>query len=74
MKIQFALPPGFADRTFVCPLSWPVPRVGEAVTLLDNDGPTRFRIGPTWLVVDVLWSYQPADAEPTVIIKLHPEG
>lgn len=50
------------------PTGWPVPRVGEAVQFTGREGE------PTWLVVDVLYTFVPNVGTPAIVIKLHPEG
>lgn len=74
MKACFMRSRGFDDITLDdLPSGWPVPRVGEAVTFTQPKLSTRKE--PTaWLVLDVLYTYQPNVSHPVIVIKLHPEG
>lgn len=88
MKVQFVRARGFPDVTLAAPASWAVPRVGEAVHFTRAHDPDLQPVAnhseamaraaschePTWLVVDVLWTYANGSPEPFLVIRLHPEG
>lgn len=63
MKVAFVTT--LAERKLDVPESWPVPRIGEAVTFCD-DGETRS-------VLDVLYAY-PNHSPIVVIIRLSEES
>ena len=64
---------GFDDVTLNdLPEGWPIPRVGECVAFAQPSLSARKE--PVWLVLDVLYTYQPNVSTPVIIIKLHPEG
>lgn len=52
------------ERTMNVAESWPVPRVGEAVAFCD---------GPSWLVLDVLYTYPRESNAVVVVIRLTEE-
>jgi hypothetical protein len=73
MRACFMRSRGFDDVTLDdLPSGWPVPRVGEAVVFTTPALSTRKE--PTWLVLDVLYTYAPNITTPVIVIKLHPEG
>lgn len=74
MRVCFMRPRGFDDVELTdLPASWPVPRVGEAVMFTQHPA-TSIRSEPTWVVLDVLYTYHPSITTPVITIKLHPEG
>lgn len=73
MKVCFMRARGFDDVVLDdLPVSWPVPRVGEAVSF--TTPPLSTAREPVWCVLDVLYTYQPNVQQPYIVIKLHPEA
>lgn len=62
MRVAFLGTP--RERTMNVPETWPVPRIGEAVAFCD---------GPSWLVLDVLYTYPRESTSVVVIIRLSEE-
>jgi len=81
MKVCFMRPRGFDAVTLDdLPDNWPVPRVGEAVMFTQPKTLAQVALAEcssgerVWLVLDVLYTYQPNVRSPIIVIKLHPEA